>query len=104
MKKPEEIIAALDALTAEMHDFVCRQLTGTELRHLGDDNDRMEIIERAEAIIEAWQHGGEFKAQNITDAAGLMAMLKVYSGLVAELVLCEDAKIKDQVKAYPKLH
>ena len=103
-RKPDEIAEVLEAIAFDIFELVCQQVTGAKMDELPDEYDRMAVIEKAEAIIEAWQHGHTFTADKFDKAHALKGLLRTYSALVADMLIAENGMVREKAKAYRRLN
>lgn len=84
----------IDEAVAAFYDLLARQMFGCDLADVPTDDQKMEVIERAEVALSSWVDDQAFDAAAYEQPAVALGLLKRYAELVAELNATEDAMVK----------
>jgi hypothetical protein len=83
-----------DEAVAEFYDLLARQMFGRDLADVRIDDEKMAVIERAEAALSDWIDDQAFNSSAYEQPSAALGLLRRYAARVAELSAAEDAVAK----------
>lgn len=84
-----ELAQRIEDVASELYELMSQQVRGLAFASLPDDDDRMEIVERVELVIESYCNGDGALLANYFDQHRARTLLEKYHQLIRTLAKAE---------------